>query len=186
MTNWQTKYAIVLALCVFWAAPVWADQTDPELDTLFSELRDASNPAEINRLENRILDVWRETKSDSIDLLMNRAIVALAEKEFDTALLHFNDVVELAPDYAEGWNRRATLLFVLERYSESIVDIERTVALEPRHFGAWSGLGKIFLELGNNTNALRAYRQALAANPHLTEISDLVKKLEKEAEGRGI
>ena len=140
----------------------------------------------MEKIETQILDIWRDPESDSIDLLMNRAIVAQGEGDFDTALIHFNDVVDLAPKYAEGWNRRATLLYVMDRYDESVRDIQRTVALEPRHYGAWSGLGKIFLETGDEQNALDAFRKALDINPHLADIAELVEKMSPDVEGQGI
>jgi tetratricopeptide (TPR) repeat protein len=177
---------IVTLMVVTGVNQSYADQGAPSLEGLFEDLAEAQNPNVIKVIENQILDAWRETESDSIDLLMNRAIRALAERDFDTALLHFDDVIKLAPDYAEGWNRRATLFFVMGRYPESIRDIERTVDLEPRHFGAWSGLGQIFVELGNDQGALEAYRRALEANPHLEEAAKVVKRLTKEVEGRGI
>ena len=181
------RFAISLVtLCSLCVGSALADQTHPELDELFEDLAKTSDPRRVSQIETRILDAWRETDSDSIDLLMNRAIIAQGEGDYDTALIHYDDVVDLAPDYAEGWNRRATLLFVMERYDESIRDIERTVSLEPRHFGAWSGLGKILLELDDEKNALEAYRKALDVNPHLDEIADLVKKLTPDVEGRGI
>ncbi len=176
----------VCALILFCVSPSGADQTDPDLDDLFDDLATTSDGRTAETIQDRIQDIWRETESDSIDLLMNRAIVAQGEGDYETALIHFDDVVDLAPNYAEGWNRRATLLYVMERYDESVRDIERVVALEPRHFGAWAGLGKIFLEYGNEQKALDAFRKALAVNPHLTDIAELVEKMSPDVEGRGI
>ena len=178
--------SLVFAVTMYASCGAQADQTNPELDELFQELKEAESPANIKRIENRILDIWRETESDSIDLLMNRAIMAMAQQELETALIHLDDVVELAPDYAEGWNRRATLLYVMERYEDSIIDIERTVSLEPRHYGAWSGLGNIFVELGRTQAALKAYEEALSFNPHLDGAKKAVESLTPKIEERGI
>ena len=175
-----------MALCLTLSWGVQADQTDPELDELFVELKEAKSLANVKRIENRILDIWRETDSDSIDLLMNRAIMAMAQQELDTALIHLDDVVELAPDYAEGWNRRATLLYVMRRYEDSISDIEKTVSLEPRHYGAWSGLGNILMELGRTAAARKAYEEALSINPHLDGAQKNVEALAPKIEERGI
>jgi len=178
--------SLVFATAMYASCGAQADQTDPELDELFEELKQAEVPANIKRIENRILDIWRDPESDSIDLLMNRAIMAMAQQELDTALIHLDDVVELAPDYAEGWNRRATLLYVMKRYEDSISDIEKTVSLEPRHFGAWSGLGNILAEMGRSQAAVKAYEEALSFNPHLDGAKEAVEKLTPKIEERGI
>ena len=178
--------SVVFATTMYASCGVQADQTNPELDELFEELKQAEVPANIMRIENRILDIWRDPESDSIDLLMNRAIMAMAQQELDVALIHLDDVVELAPDYAEGWNRRATLLYVMKRYEDSISDIEKTVSLEPRHFGAWSGLGNILAEMGRSQAAVKAYEEALSFNPHLDGAKEAVEKLAPKIEERGI
>lgn len=178
--------SLAFAITMYASCGAQADQANPELDELFEELREAESPANIKRIENRILDIWRDPGSDSIDLLMNRAIMAMAQQELDVALIHLDDVVELAPDYAEGWNRRATLLYVMKRYEDSISDIEKTVSLEPRHFGAWSGLGNILVELGRSKAALKAYEEALSFNPHLDGAKEAVKELTPKIDERGI
>jgi len=177
---------LVFATSMYASCGAQADQSNPELDELFEELQQAEVPANIKRIENRILDIWRDPGSDSIDLLMNRAIMAMAQQELDVALIHLDDVVELAPEYAEGWNRRATLLYVMNRYEDSISDIEKTVSLEPRHFGAWSGLGNILAELGRPQAAVKAYEEALSFNPHLDGAKEAVEELSPKIEERGI
>jgi Flp pilus assembly protein TadD len=86
----------------------------------------------------------------------------------------------------EGWNQRAILNFMTDRDDDAILDIRKTVSLEPRHFGAWSGLGQIFESINNDRAALQAYRQALSVNPHLESAERAIKRLEKDVEGQGI
>jgi tetratricopeptide (TPR) repeat protein len=95
-------------------------------------------------------------------------------------------VVKLRPDYVEGWNRRATLYYLQNDYTRSLQDIEQVLRREPRHFGALAGLGMIMQELGDDRRALDAFRKALAVNPHLEKVPELVKTLTEKVEGRDI
>ncbi len=97
-----------------------------------------------------------------------------------------DEVVSLKPDFVEGWNRRATLYYLQNDYTRSMSDIEQVLAREPRHFGALAGLGMIMQELGDEKRALDAFRKALAINPHLEKVPDLVKTLTEKVEGRDI
>jgi tetratricopeptide (TPR) repeat protein len=118
----------------------FADQSDKRLDMLFEQLR-ATQDVELG---------------------------AAALEQYENALAALNQVVAAAPEYAEGWNTRATLLYLMGDYVASAVDVKRTLALEPRHFGAWSGLGLIYLNLGDERAALAAFSKALEWNPHLS------------------
>ncbi len=153
------------------------------LDGLFERL---ANPSadDWEVVQTQIWTAWSQSGSDSMDLLLFRATRAMDEGDHDTALIHLNDLVRLAPDFAEGWNKRATLHFMVENYGDSISDIARTLALEPRHFGALSGLGIILDRLGDKEGALEAYRRASAIHPHLPGASEGIKKLSKEVEGQ--
>ena len=95
-------------------------------------------------------------------------------------------MVKLRPDYVEAWNRRATLYYLQNDYGHSLADIQQVLAREPRHFGALAGLGMIMQELGDDKHALEAFRKALAVNPHLEKVPDLVKTLSEKVEGRDI
>ena len=95
-------------------------------------------------------------------------------------------IIDIRPDYIEAWNRRATVYYLKKDFDRSIADIEEVLKREPRHFGALSGLGMIFQELGDDKHALDAFRRALAVHPHLERIPDLVKQLTEKVEGRDI
>jgi tetratricopeptide (TPR) repeat protein len=95
-------------------------------------------------------------------------------------------VIKLRPDYTEAWNRRATLYYLKNDYVHSMQDIQQVLIREPRHFGALVGLGMIMQEVGDDKRALEAFRKALAVNPHLEKVPDMVKSLTEKVEGRDI
>ena len=117
---------------------------------------------------------------------MSRVKTAIDSKDNSLAIQLLDAVLELRPDYVEGWNRRATLHFANKDYGKSLADIRQVLAREPRHFGALSGLGVIMQEFGEEKLALEAFRRALAVNPHLQKIPDFVKSLTEKVEGRDI
>jgi tetratricopeptide (TPR) repeat protein len=117
---------------------------------------------------------------------MLRAKTAMDRKEMDVALKILDSVIKLRPDYVEAWNRRATLYYLQNDYSRSMEDIRQVLIREPRHFGALAGLGMIMQETGDDKYALDAFRKALAINPHMERVPDLVKTLSEKVEGRDI
>lgn len=158
------------------------DARQAHLDELFRQLADAEGD-DWQRVQGQIIRTWNRSGSDSMDLLARRADKAIAEEDFDAALLHLDDLVRLAPDFAEGWNKRATVHFMREDYGPSLSDIAHTLKLEPRHFGALSGLGLILDRIGDSEGALEAYRRAIAIHPNLPGIGDGIRKLERQIEG---
>ena len=91
----------------------------------------------------------------------------------------FDEIISKAPDFAEGWNKRATVLYFLRQYDKSAADVRQTLLLEPRHFGAAAGLGLIFLSLNYPKSALEAFQKALEINPHLTGPKMQIKRLQE-------
>ena len=164
---------------------VGADKTRG-LDFLFGALKAAPDEASAKHVEARIWALWMQTPSDTAALLMVRAKVAMDAQQIDVALKLLDAVVKLRPDYVEGWNRRATLYYLKNDYAHSLEDIEQVLVREPRHFGALAGLGMIMQDIGDEKRALDAFRKALAVNPHLEKVPDLVKSLTEKVEGRDI
>jgi tetratricopeptide (TPR) repeat protein len=156
------------------------------LDFLFGALKAAPDEDSAKHVEARIWALWSQTSSDTTALLMQRAKVATDAKQLDVAIKLLDAVIKLHPDYIEGWNRRATLYYMQNDYQHSLEDIEQILVREPRHFGALAGLGMIMQELGDDRRALDAFRKALAINPHIENIPDLVKTLTEKVEGRDI
>jgi tetratricopeptide (TPR) repeat protein len=160
------------AVIAFWllsvlAPPLAADQKDPRLPGLFAALAAAPSPELAQPVELRIWEIWFEHGDPVILKLMENAVLAMAVDDFATAERALNQVVVLAPDYAEGWNRRATLYFLTGRIDASLADIATVLALEPRHFGALSGQGLCHLAKDQLPEAAAAFEEALAVNPQM-------------------
>ena len=164
---------------------VGADRTRG-LDFLFGALKAAPDEVSAKHVEARIWALWLQTPSDTAALLMMRAKAAMDAQQMDIALKLLDAVVKLRPDYVEGWNRRATVYYLQNDYAHSLGDIEQVLVREPRHFGALAGLGMIMQDLGDEKRALDAFRKALAINPHLEKVPELVKTLSEKVEGRDI
>jgi tetratricopeptide (TPR) repeat protein len=164
---------------------VGADRTRG-LDFLFGALKAAPDEASAKHVEARIWALWLQTPSDTAALLMLRAKAAMDAQKTDVALKLLDAVVRLRPDYIEGWNRRATLHYLKNDYTHSLEDIQQVLIREPRHFGALAGLGMIMQDIGDERRALEAFRRALAVNPHLEKVPELVKTLTEKVEGRDI
>jgi tetratricopeptide (TPR) repeat protein len=156
------------------------------LDFLFGALKAAPDEASAKHVEARIWALWLQTPSDTAALLMTRAKAAMDAQQVDVALKLLDAVVRLRPDFIEAWNRRATLYYLKNDYTHSLEDIEQVLVREPRHFGALAGLGMIMQDIGDEKRALDAFRKALAINPHLEKVPELVKQLTEKIEGRDI
>jgi tetratricopeptide (TPR) repeat protein len=166
-------------------APAEAERAQ-RLETLLGTLKTAHGESEAKDIELQIWRLWLHSGSDAVDLLMKRVVTAMNDEDYSLALALLNHVVEIRPDYAEGWNKRATVLYALNEYSRCLSDIERTLMLEPSHFGALSGLGTVLQTMGENEQALEAYRRALKINPFLPGAKRAEEKLSGEIEGQDI
>jgi tetratricopeptide (TPR) repeat protein len=156
------------------------------IDFLFDALKAAPDPEIAKQVENRIWAIWLASGSDTADLLMSRVKAAIEAKDTRLAIQLLGSIIDIRPDYIEAWNRRATLFFATKDYGRAMADIQEVLKREPRHFGALAGLGMILEEVGENKQALEAYRKALAVNPHMQKIPDQVKTLTEKVEGRDI
>lgn len=191
--------ASVLSLTIGMGA-VWAEETGPSIrdggppvvaevskaeriDSLFASLKTETDPDAADEIENAILQLWLDSGSDTIDLLMQWTLKAMEEKQYPRALDFLDRIILLAPGYVEGWNKRATVYFLMDDYGRSIADIGKVLELEPRHFGALSGLGMIMRSIGDDDRAKTAFREALAVDPHLDNVREELESLEAETAG---
>jgi tetratricopeptide (TPR) repeat protein len=168
------------------AAPAVERSEKPSIDELFHDLKRSGNEAAAARIASRIQREWTRSGSRSIDLLMQWAAAAMQARKFDAALDLLDQVVTLSPDYAEGWNRRATVHFMMDNYALSMSDIDRTLRLEPRHFGALAGMAQILQRSGRKEPALKAYERVLDVYPMMRNAQEQVGTLADELTGEGI
>lgn len=178
---------IVLGLLVLAgvAAPAAADQTHPRLDVLFERLQETESATQGREITSRIWKLWRQTDDEVVAEAMERGAQALAVNDHERAVTIYSRVIERAPDYAEGWNKRATARYLLERYAAAAADIRRTLSLEPRHFGALAGLGLVYSEIGQPRAAIDAFERALEINPHLEGTRRNLEMVRERLQGEG-
>lgn len=176
---------VVAALLVLLTQFLGTGAGAADLETLFAELKE-SDAQEASRLEREIWNEWSKSGSPAMDLLLKRGRDAMAAGDPQAAIEHFTALTDHAPDFAEGWNARATAYFTVGELGPSVNDIARVLTLNPRHFGALSGLGMIFEELDQPEKALEAYKAALAIHPHLQGVIESVERLEKQTAGQDL
>ena len=158
-------------------------ERDEELRTMLDELADP-DLERWQRLERRIVRIWSQSGSATADLLLQRGRDALRTGDARAAIEHLTALVDHAPDFAEGWNTRATAFFMANQYGPAMADIQQTLRLNPDHFGALSGMGIMLEELKLSEQALNAYRAANAIHPHRPDILRALERLEVSLEGR--
>lgn len=142
-----------------------ADQRDPSLPTLFKFLKSAQHSDQAGLVEDKIWEIWSMTGDPALDRLMVSSSEAMERGDYAAALTAVDQIVQARPDFAEGWNKRATVYYLMGNYEKAIADIDRTLELEPRHFGALSGLGLSNLKLGRDEAAANAFRRLLSIDP---------------------
>ena len=168
---------------VMYSMPL-AAQTD-KLDQLYAELADPGLKS-WEQVERQIWSEWSQSGSPAMDLLLDRGRTALESGDLGAAIEHLTALTDHAPDFAEGWNARATAYYQAEKYGPSLADIRRALELEPRHFGAISGLALILEELGYPEDALKAYREVLTIHPHRPNLKEAIERLDKEVGGTAL
>ena len=168
--------------------PAWlmanAEEREQQLDELFSALKAAKSQSEADPIAASIWSIWNKSGSAAIDDMMQFALKLMNSAAFAPALEVLNTIVQKAPGYAEGWNRRATLYYILDEYDLSLRDCEEVLRREPRHFGALAGMGMIAIAQGQDAAALKHYRRAVQVNPFLRERQEMIPALEKKVEGQ--
>ena len=173
-------FGITLCFCAM------ADQNDERLDILFAALQDDMGAGERGRIEGEIWQIWHQSGRPDVDNLMVAGMRAMQRRQYGAALKIFDRIVETAPDFAEGWNKRATVHYLRDDLARSVRDIQRTLELEPRHFGALSGMGLIFIEVGDDEGALKTYEEVIKINPYSPSARANVELLRTKVRGRAI
>lgn len=185
MTVFQKRLlagAVASALGLFAGAATGVAQTAEQsarLDALFAELSEPGRE-DWPRVEAEIVRLWSQSGSPAMDLLLRRAAEAIEAEDFAAAVEHLSALTDHAPEFAEGWNARATAFYLLDEYALSMADIERTLALNPRHFGALEGLAAILEELGQDELALKALQAAHDINPNRPSVQEGLARLQRK------
>lgn len=162
------------------------EERDHVLTELYGQLAKAKDKATAAKLAETIERIWQVSGSDTVDLLMERAGVAQLADDKVLALELMDKVVRLDPKFAEGWNRRASIYFSLERYQEAVADLARALALDPNHFKAVHGLSVTLKELSQDKLSLKAFRKLLSIYPMMPEAKPILEELERKIEGQKI
>lgn len=183
-----TRWLLLVALFVLaFMAGAKADQRDPRLDQLFADLQRTTNQSEADNLVTEIWQRWTAFDNDPrATNLMAIGIRQMNLGQFDNAERVFTDLARSHPQHAEAWNKRATVRFMRGNDSGSRRDIARVIDLEPRHFGALSGLGMINLRTGDLQAALQAFEAALRVNPHMDQAEAMIENLRQQLRGRAL
>jgi len=181
--NLHNSIAAALLLGVGFSTPSFADSQ--RLDLLFERLLEAE-PAEVDRIENEIITEWSKSGSAAMDLLLRRGEEAIEEGTPEVAVEHFTALVDHAPDFAEGYHGRATAYYQLGLYGPAIDDLRQTLVLEPRHFGAMTGVAVVLEELGRPDDALEVWQQVAEFAPADAEVAGVIERLQSQLAGEAL
>jgi tetratricopeptide (TPR) repeat protein len=171
--------ACLLAVIGLMLATTAGSQT--VLDTLFDKLKTATDPFAVQALEEGIWEQWTMVPNPEHRQLMMRGIAEMEQQELQQAVVTFTKLIDVAPELSEAWNKRATIQWLLGNFPASINDICETVKREPRHFGAYSGLGMIRAQMGEHARAAAAFELAKKWNPHIVGIDAEIARQKAEA-----
>lgn len=179
------KFINIIIIFSILSFPLMSDQFDSRLPTLFDKLYLSQNNQEINNITKKIWDIWHETNDIKIEADFYRGMESMRTNDLIMSVAFFSQVIKKKPDFAEGWNKRATAYFMMGEFDKSMLDINQTLKLEPRHFGALDGMALIFMHLKHYNKAIKIYDKMLNIFPNNQSIIDkkilMTKYLSKSA-----
>ena len=172
------KILIVSISLLFASKIALADQNDPRLNNLFKKLNETENQDEIRDLISDIWNIWYEVDDPKVIEYFEKGIQAMNLRNYPLAIRFFNNLIQEDPNFAEGWNKRATVHFMMGNFDQSMQDIIKTLELEPRHFGALDGMGLIFIHQGQFQQALDVYDKMLEIFPFSVKTMDKKERIQ--------
>ena len=172
------KILIVSISLLFASKIALADQNDPRLNNLFKKLNETENQDEIRDLISDIWNIWYEVDDPKVIEYFEKGIQAMNLRNYPLAIRFFNNLIEEDPNFAEGWNKRATVHFMMGNFDQSMQDIIKTLELEPRHFGALDGMGLIFIHQGQFQQAIDVYDKMLKIFPFSVKTMDKKERIQ--------
>ena len=134
--------------------------------------------------EIALWEIWSRSGDETVDVMLDEGKNNLENEKIAEAVEQFTAVIAAAPNFAEGYNQRAIAYFVLEAWENALEDCKKTIKLNPHHFGAYAGMGHVYLRLGRIDKAVDAYKQALAINPNLISIAESILQLRPDMQDR--
>ena len=173
-----SKILIVSISLLFASKIALADQNDPRLSNLFKKLNETENQDEIRDLISDIWNIWYEVDDPKVIEYFEKGIQAMNLRNYPLAIRFFNNLIEEDPNFAEGWNKRATVHFMMGNFDQSMQDIIKTLELEPRHFGALDGMGLIFIHQGQFQQAIDVYDKMLEIFPFSVKTMDKKERIQ--------
>ena len=173
-----SKILIVSISLLFASKIALADQNDPRLNNLFKKLNETENQDEIRDLISDIWNIWYEVDDPKVIEYFEKGIQAMNLRNYPLAIRFFNNLIEEDPSFAEGWNKRATVHFMMGNFDQSMQDIIKTLELEPRHFGALDGMGLIFIHQGQFQQAIDVYDKMLEIFPFSVKTMDKKERIQ--------
>ena len=173
-----SKILIVSISLLFASKIALADQNDPRLNNLFKKLNETENQDEIRDLISDIWNIWYEVDDPKVIENFEKGIQAMNLRNYPLAIRFFNNLIEEDPNFAEGWNKRATVHFMMGNFDQSMQDIIKTLELEPRHFGALDGMGLIFIHQGQFQQAIDVYDKMLEIFPFSVKTMDKKERIQ--------
>ena len=172
------KILIISISLLFSSKIALADQNDPRLNNLFKKLNETENQDEIRDLISDIWNIWYEVDDPKVIEYFEKGIQAMNLRNYPLAIRFFNNLIEEDPNFAEGWNKRATVHFMMGNFDQSMQDIIKTLELEPRHFGALDGMGLIFIHQGQFQQAIDVYDKMLEIFPFSVKTMDKKERIQ--------
>jgi tetratricopeptide (TPR) repeat protein len=157
--------------------------TMADADRLVARLADDEQPVR-EAAGDAMWQIWGRSGDAAIDKLFNRGVAQMRDSKLDEALATFSEIIRRKPAFAEGWNKRATILFLLGQYERSLADCDEVLKRNPNHFGALSGAAQIHLELGNPDSAQDYFERALKVNPGLAGVERAIELIEQRRQDK--
>ncbi|HEX9408259.1 MAG TPA: tetratricopeptide repeat protein [Methylomirabilota bacterium] len=161
-------------------ATAWLGElaTPADLPALFGQLRDSDDLVRA-LTENSIWQTWSRSGDDKVDALFKIGVAQMNQGQAESALDTFTEIIKRKPEFAEGWNKRATIYFLIGEYDKSLADCDEVIKRNPQHWGALSGYGQIYMQLDRPEQALGYFQRALAVNPNLQNVENMVQQLKQ-------
>ena len=170
---------IVLIFIFLSFSNLFADERKKQLDKLFLELK-TDNPILTFKTEQKIWKIWStHPKNNELTIMLSKGSELVKNNQLNEAINIFNDVIELDPNWAEAWNKRATVLYLIGEFQKSQNDIDKVLKLEERHFGALAGQGLVNIQLKNYEKAIESYEKAHKLYPTMKSPQIMIKEIEE-------